>query len=199
MAGVNKYDVKQLILERDNIDKELGHLHHTLKTLDVDMETPLVDAEGFPRSDLDLPAIRLTRKNIIALTNDRKALTDEIEKALGELHQKTPGLSGTAKPTEPAVRRPTNRAFLLVENVVYNSPAYHAGLAEGDKVVQFDKIHALNFEGLRQISEVVTGLVGKELHITVLRKIKVHRLIALPGPWDGVGIFGARLQVYNED
>ncbi|CAD5229239.1 unnamed protein product [Bursaphelenchus okinawaensis] len=197
MSEINRAKVKELITKRDEIDKELGSLNHVLKSFDVDMETPLVDAEGFPKNDLDIPAIRLTRKSIIALTNDRKALTDEIEKALGELHQADH--SKTPASAQPVVRRPTNKAFLEVENVVYGSPAYQAGLAEGDKVIQFDAIHALNFEGLKQISEVVTSLVAKELHITVLRKIKVHRLVAHPGPWEGVGIFGARLQVYKED
>lgn len=38
------------------------------------MDTPLVDAEGFPRSDIDVWAVRHARVKIIELKNDLKLL-----------------------------------------------------------------------------------------------------------------------------
>ena len=38
----------------------------------VGMSEPLVDAEGFPRNDVDLVAIRTARQRVIRLRNDHK-------------------------------------------------------------------------------------------------------------------------------
>lgn len=68
------------------------------------------------------------------MTNDRKTLNEELDKALEELHQKEGGAHGEEGSSEQKpgqlplnpFRRPTNEVFLVVENVVYGSPAYHA-------------------------------------------------------------------------
>lgn len=46
------------------------------------MESPLVDADGFPRNDIDVYQVRHARHQIINLQNDLKALLKEIEKGL---------------------------------------------------------------------------------------------------------------------
>lgn len=58
----------------------------------IDMKEPLIDAEGFPRADIDVYAVRNARVNIIRSNNDRQALTDRIEKALHELHATVSGV-----------------------------------------------------------------------------------------------------------
>lgn len=42
--------------------------------------------QGFPRSALDLPAVRSARHQLACLTNDHKALTREIETSMHALH-----------------------------------------------------------------------------------------------------------------
>jgi len=71
------------------IESEIAAL---LSTLDseggVGMSEPLVDAEGFPRNDVDLVVIRQARQRVICLRNDHKALMKEIEAELVCIHQR---------------------------------------------------------------------------------------------------------------
>lgn len=46
------------------------------------MRDPLVDADGFPRNDIDVYQVRHARHQIINLQNDLKSLLKEIEKGL---------------------------------------------------------------------------------------------------------------------
>lgn len=48
----------------------------------VSMEEPLVDAQHFPRNDVDVYEIRLLRVRIIYTRNDLRATMDRIEKGL---------------------------------------------------------------------------------------------------------------------
>ncbi|KAM0843484.1 hypothetical protein ACQ4PT_057670 [Festuca glaucescens] len=62
----------------------------------------LVDAEGFPRADIDIPAVIAQRRKLGELRNDHRDITNKIEKNLEALHstkltrneQSTPRSSG---------------------------------------------------------------------------------------------------------
>ena len=149
------------------------------------METPLVDAEGFPRADLDIMSIRKARNSIACafrdpklpdfiiicsfsgLTNDRKSLTEEIEKLLLELHEeeRANAMDADNAPThaDSGVHRTTNRPFLKVESALYGSPAYDGGLVADDLVVQCGPIHGNNFEGLDKLSATISEHIGVRL------------------------------------
>ncbi|KAI6244179.1 hypothetical protein M3Y99_00090400 [Aphelenchoides fujianensis] len=151
---MTKEKLKGLVAERDAIDGQLAELDELLKSHNVDMESPLVDAEGFPD--------RIARHR---LRNDRKKLTDEIEELLDRAARirslgRRP-LARRSKPEAPAVHRTSNRPFLKVENVVYGSPAFHAGLKAEDLIVQFGPFHADNFGGLQKLAEMIKEHVGK--------------------------------------
>ena len=50
------------------------------------MNGPIIDAEGFPRNDIDVYEVRRARQMIICLQNDHKGLMNEIEELLHQLH-----------------------------------------------------------------------------------------------------------------
>ena len=52
----------------------------------VAINDALVDAEGFPRNDVDVRTVRIARQQILCLQNDLKDLMKEIEKGLEEIH-----------------------------------------------------------------------------------------------------------------
>lgn len=52
----------------------------------VAINDELVDAEGFPRNDVDVRTVRIARQQILCLQNDLKDLMKEIEKGLEEIH-----------------------------------------------------------------------------------------------------------------
>jgi len=60
-------DVRAAMEERAAIEAELSGLEAELKTHgNVGMNAPLVDAEGFPRSDIDVYRVRVIRNRIIS-------------------------------------------------------------------------------------------------------------------------------------
>lgn len=66
------------------------------------MTEPLVDSDGFPRADIDVHAVRISRSELKKLENDHKVMMMRIEKALHVIHAATPASSERA------------RAYLLV-------------------------------------------------------------------------------------
>uniref|UniRef100_A0A914P315 Nas2 N-terminal domain-containing protein n=1 Tax=Panagrolaimus davidi TaxID=227884 RepID=A0A914P315_9BILA len=85
----NLQETKDLIAKRDDIDKEIEEHTATLNANSVDMKALLVDAQDFPRNDIDIYAVRDARVNIIRLTNDRDQLTKQIEEKIGKIHTET--------------------------------------------------------------------------------------------------------------
>ncbi|WKY07743.1 hypothetical protein Q1695_007314 [Nippostrongylus brasiliensis] len=81
-----KEEAKRLIAKRDKLDAEIEENLEILRKNDSTMDSPLVDNEGFPFSHIDVYSVRQARHRIICLRNDRKALTDEIERAIQQTH-----------------------------------------------------------------------------------------------------------------
>ena len=74
---------KQLISQKDTLEAELNTQLSILSANNCTMTSPLVDADGFPRSDIDVWAVRHARVRIIELRND-------LERVRGELGRGTP-------------------------------------------------------------------------------------------------------------
>jgi hypothetical protein len=53
-----------------------------LRSHNVDARTPLIDAQGFPRADIDLLAVRAARQRLAELRNDRSAVERELAAAV---------------------------------------------------------------------------------------------------------------------
>lgn len=83
--------------ERNAISAEIALAKEQLGPVGTD--APLVDAEGFPRADVDLLAVRTLRQRVVVLTNDYKAKQREIDTLLQQLHALGPAAFVAAKPT----------------------------------------------------------------------------------------------------
>lgn len=106
----------------------------------MDMNTPLVDTDGFPNALIDVITVRKIRNSIICLFilyiyvikkflglgNDRKKLLSEMSEALLELHQST-SVHTTASldnnNVTKSVHRTSNNPFAKIDYVESNSPA----------------------------------------------------------------------------
>ncbi|KAH7728025.1 putative 26S proteasome non-ATPase regulatory subunit 9 [Aphelenchoides avenae] len=184
---------KQLMDERDEIDRKIEEHEETLKANGVDMNSPLVDAEGYPIASIDTYAVRAARNQIICLRNDRKTLTDRIEQVLVEIHnekKETAMDTDQPKQEQPLVHRTSNDPFVKIKEVMPNSPAHKAMLQADDVIVQFGPLHAGNFGKFEQLSDVVKASINQEIAVTVLRQYRVHRLKVVPGKWSGNGVLG---------
>jgi 26S proteasome non-ATPase regulatory subunit 9 len=73
---------RALIAKKEAIELEISANFSVLKANDAKMHGPLVDHEGFPRSDIDVWAVRTARVRIIELNNDLDRVMGEIAIAL---------------------------------------------------------------------------------------------------------------------
>lgn len=122
----------------------------------------MVDADGFPRADIDIPAVRSQRQRLAVLKTDYKALTSEIEALVKEVlavpeneagahdslqvsHEPRPlvqtGISQNHQndanmSSQPATRPP----FAIIDEVSSGSPAEEAGIRVDDRVIAFGAV-----------------------------------------------------------
>nr|XP_055050517.1 26S proteasome non-ATPase regulatory subunit 9 [Misgurnus anguillicaudatus] len=195
--SVTEDDIRLLMKRKDEIEEQIKAYYDMLHDAGVDMHTPLVDVEGFPRADVDLNVVLTSRHNISCLQNDHKAVMMEIEKALHALHAKVrvrpekDNVKTQTESTEPVVSMPS--PFALVDTVTRGSPAFQAGLQVGDEVLEFGSINTQNFRNLHDIASVVQHSEGKSLRVGVIRNGQEIHLDLTPQQWSGRGLLGCNL------
>ncbi|NXO29906.1 PSMD9 ATPase, partial [Cisticola juncidis] len=163
----------------------------------VGMHEPLVDAEGFPRADIDLYQVRTARHNIICLQNDHKAVMKEVEEALHKLHAREKEKQAKDEAEALAEARSQNQslpqAFAKVNAVTPGSPASVSGLQVDDEIVEFGSVNANNFQNLQNIATVVQHSEGRPLSVTVIRGGRRVHVGLTPKRWAGKGLLGCNI------
>lgn len=170
--------LQQLITRKDNLEEELKALGSVLDRHKVTMQSSLTTFDGFPRADIDVAQVRVTRARIIHLRNDWKELMDRIEKALHEHHaniqeedaknpQPDPSSVPASTVSPPAA---PETPFARVNTVEPGSPANEAGLKAGDLIRRFGDAIWSNHERLRKVGEVVQQNTGRPILVRVSRK-----------------------------
>ena len=188
----------QLDHDRSKMEEELKEMLDVLKGQGVGMEEALVDAEGYPRNDIDVYQIRHARNRIICLRNDLKDIMAKIEAGMHGLHEKsrTEG-NGTNCAENVSVPPP---CFAIIDIVTPGSPAQEDGLRVGDRVAEFGNVNADNFGALSDVGKEVQRRKGQTVHVKVVRKkaedsddveVKVVRLV--PREWSGRGLLGCNI------
>jgi len=181
---------------KQQIEGQLSVLFEVLKSkYNVEMDTPLVTQDGFPRNDIDIVGIRLIRIRILRLRNDNKRLLQLLEERLIQQFS-----GATSAPGEQAGRSGSGSGpvytvpFAVVKQVVVGGPAHEAGLREGDRIVLFDNdIHAGNNDKLAALAPRVQGKLNQKIPVEVLRGTGKLVLDLVPAKWTGQGVLGCRL------
>ncbi|KAM0446900.1 hypothetical protein ACHAO4_009051 [Trichoderma viride] len=196
----------ELQRKKDDLEAELKALGSVLDSHGVDMETPLLTRDGFPRADLDIAQIRTTRARIIRLRNDYKNLMGVIEKYLhehfanlqeGDAAPSTAGDEFRILPDSQSEQ--LDEPFAKVNSVAPNSPAQQAGLQAGDEIRNFGYVNRSNHDGLKKVAECVQGNEGGNVFIKVSRPDGVARrqelrLTLTPRKdWGGRGMLGCHI------
>ncbi|KAI1609442.1 26S proteasome non-ATPase regulatory subunit 9 [Exophiala viscosa] len=199
----------QLINRKDDLEEELKALGSVLDSHGVNMQTGLTTFDGFPRSDIDVAQVRVTRARIITLRNDWKNLMDRIEKGLHEHHAKNQASEALKASTSqsqsvsmPATVRTApsvpETPFAKVNSVEPGSPANEAGLKAGDLIKRFGDAIWSNHERLRKVGEVVGQNLGRPIPVKISRGIGSDaqeldlRLTPRQG-WGGRGTLGCHI------
>lgn len=133
------------------------------------MDSPLLDAEGYPLNTIDVYAVRHARHDLICLRfllfdyflsmlnflfcrNDRAALT---EKIVVEMENENKEVSGqTATSEEKPVHRTSNEPFVKISSVVELSPADIGGFRKDDLIIQYGNLHHGNFNDMQEVAQI---------------------------------------------
>eukprot|EP00698_Gefionella_okellyi_P003892 TRINITY_DN13606_c0_g1_i1.p1 TRINITY_DN13606_c0_g1~~TRINITY_DN13606_c0_g1_i1.p1 ORF type:complete len:237 (-),score=39.32 TRINITY_DN13606_c0_g1_i1:60-743(-) len=201
--SVTREAVRELIRKKDDLEEEMLAIESQLKaTGGVGVKNSLVDAEGFPRADIDVFAVRTLRNRLATLQTDHVALLKQIESGLGQVFgsgqaaKAVPAATETRVPAAAAApREPRLVPFATVNTVSDDSPAKAAGLFPADRVIQFGDVHAANHNKLQRVAEVVRGSINKPISVTVLRgaKAELVQVQLTPQTWSGQGLLGCHL------
>ncbi|EXJ92669.1 26S proteasome non-ATPase regulatory subunit 9 [Capronia epimyces CBS 606.96] len=200
--------LQQLISRKDDLEAELKALGAVLDSHGVTMDTSLTTFDGYPRSDIDVAQVRVTRARIIALRNDWKALMDKIEKGLHEHHAKYQASdayknslaqpqpeSAPSSSQTPAI---PETPFAKVSSVEPGSPANEAGLKAGDLIRRFGSVIWSNHERLRKVGEAVSQNLGRPILVKVARgngpqAQELDLRVTPRGNWGGRGTLGCHI------
>ncbi|XP_027432845.2 26S proteasome non-ATPase regulatory subunit 9 [Zalophus californianus] len=203
-GAVTVSDVQELIRRKEEIEAQIKANYDVLESQKgVGMNEPLVDCEGYPRSDVDLYQVRTARHNIVCLQNDHQAIMKQVEKALHQLHarDKEKQARDMAEAHREAMSRNQGQreglsppqAFAKVNGISPGSPASIAGLQVDDEILEFGSVNTQNFQSLHNIGSVVQHSEGKPLNVTVIRRGEKHQLRLVPTRWAGKGLLGCNI------
>ncbi|XP_011803891.1 PREDICTED: 26S proteasome non-ATPase regulatory subunit 9 isoform X1 [Colobus angolensis palliatus] len=203
-GAVTVSDVQELMRRKEEIEAQIKANYDVLESQKgIGMNEPLVDCEGYPRSDVDLYQVRTARHNIICLQNDHKAVMKQVEEALHQLHarDKEKQARDMAEAHKEAMNRKLDQsesqgppqAFAKVNSISPGSPASIAGLQVDDEIVEFGSVNTQNFQSLHNIGSVVQHSEGKPLSVTVIRSGEKHQLRLVPTRWAGKGLLGCNI------
>ncbi|KAJ3414566.1 26S proteasome non-ATPase regulatory subunit 9, partial [Chytridiales sp. JEL 0842] len=130
-----RVELELLSTRKKDLEREIDDLFEILNEAKVGLDDPLVDAEGYPRADVDVYSIRHVRSKLRQLQNDHKSLMKELEGCVQTIFSQA-NASRPANAPPPTGYLP----FALVNSVADNSPASTAGLCAGDKVLKFGNV-----------------------------------------------------------
>ncbi|KIY69327.1 proteasome 26S subunit [Cylindrobasidium torrendii FP15055 ss-10] len=191
-SSENPRDLARSLSEKKkNIETEIEAQITILKANgNSTMQTPLVDAEGFPRADIDIYAVRGARVKIIELRNDLAAVTNELSNVL----QMAFAPSATTVDEEP-----TEVPFAKVDGVSPGSPASEAGLQRDDLIVKFGSISASTVgSSLQGVAQVVAEYENRGVVLKIMREQKPIFFTLTPRKgWGGRGMLGCHIVPYK--
>ncbi|KIW11264.1 hypothetical protein PV08_10564 [Exophiala spinifera] len=206
--------LQQLIARKDDLEAELKALGAVLDSHGVTMQTSLTTFDGYPRSDIDVAQVRVTRARIITLRNDWKDLMDRIEKGLHKHHaeyqasddyknsllqpeeqQATPQATSSQPQQSSSV---PETPFAKVNSVEPGSPAHEAGLKAGDLIRKFGSAIWSNHERLRKVGEVVGQNLNRPIPVKVSRGVgadaqELELRLTPRQNWGGRGTLGCHI------
>lgn len=178
------------------------------------MTAPLVDAEDYPRGDIDLYKIRTARQRISCLQNDLNELVKEITAGLEQHFSELKVAEGDAKPakedrpkspeTVPTPAPITKESFAIVDAVTNGSPSYESGLREMDELIEFGTLNAKNFQTLQQFADIAQHKLNQRVSVVVKRKrdngqSAVETIQLVPKKWSGKGYLGIVVRPINKN
>ncbi|XP_027904682.1 26S proteasome non-ATPase regulatory subunit 9 isoform X2 [Vigna unguiculata] len=178
----------------------------------------LVDSEGFPRSDIDIPVVRAERHRLAELRNDHKEITEKINQNIQILHSARLESNDDGSETQTSSTTDTvalmtsqnvlmrhspnsmdvdvliSRPFAMVDEIADASPAVEDGLQLGDQILKFGDVEAGD-NLLQRLSSEAQSNMGRAVPVVIVRQGIVINLTVTPRSWQGRGLLGCHFRI----
>ncbi|OMO90878.1 hypothetical protein COLO4_18808 [Corchorus olitorius] len=226
MVGANlKSETIKLMDKRSGMETEMNAIIEQLcQPGGPGLSGNLVDSEGFPRADIDIPVVRAQRHRLAELKNDHQEITEKINVNIQILHSSrlatTPKDSGShggstnqnasdigaaasaslqnlvlkGSPSASDVDMISSIPFAMVDEIADASPAAEDGLQLGDQIVQFGNVKAGD-NLLQKLSSEAQMNQGQPVPVIVMRQGALVDLTVTPRTWQGRGLLGCHFRI----
>ncbi|KAJ4827594.1 hypothetical protein Tsubulata_036319 [Turnera subulata] len=226
MVAANlKAETMKLMEKRTAIETEMNSIIETLcQPGGPGLSGNLVDSEGFPRADIDIPVVRAQRHRLAELRNDHKEITGKIDNNIQVLHSarlaprtSSPNDSGNdqnlstdktiaSASSQDGVLRDSTKPmevdfvasipFAVVDEIADASPTAEDGLQLGDQVVKFGGVEYEVGENLLQkLASEAQANQGRPVPMVVMRQGAPLNLMVTPRAWQGRGLLGCSFRI----
>lgn len=114
----------------------------------------LVDSEGFPRSDIDIPVVRAERHRLSELRNDHREITEKIDQNLQILHSAR--LASRSSPPKESVQgnnEESSNQNSPVVSAVPSASSYNVVLRDSPSAMDVDVIASIPFVMVDEIAD----------------------------------------------
>jgi 26S proteasome non-ATPase regulatory subunit 9 len=166
-----------------------------------------IDDEGFPYDETELIIeTKLQRQRHAMLQNDHRDTLARIQRAMpaafGVVATDAPAAATNGASSSAAATASSLVPFARVDAVTSNSPADHAGLKVGDRVLRFGRVNstrATGQEALVAVRDIVAASENARISVVVERDAAdgappgMHVVGLVPRRWSGQGLLGCLL------
>ncbi|RYG98538.1 hypothetical protein EON65_51320 [archaeon] len=192
-----RQSLNTLIAQRELLEVEADAIHSELTSPGPNGEPPagikdpLVDAEDFPRNDIDIYNVKRKRLRLSGINFEHKEMMKQIEALVHQMHSlesdsATPSQvegainNNQAKQAGPGTVFTTaevllQRPIAKLDEILEGSPAAEAGIHDGDFLMKFGNITSVAADALPSIAKLVGVSVSKPIAIIVKRGEEVRR------------------------
>ncbi|XVF35560.1 hypothetical protein REPUB_Repub18cG0156200 [Reevesia pubescens] len=223
MVGANlKSETMKLMEKRSGMEAEMNAMIEQLcQPGGPGLSGNLVDFEGLPRTDIDIPVVRSQRQRLAELKKDHEEITEKINVNIQVLHSSR--LTSTSKdsgvetnqnasvvtagasvflqnlvlrdsPNANDVDMISSVPFAMVDEITDSSSAAEDGLQLGDQIVKFGNVKAGDNLLQRLASEAQVNL-GHAIPVIIMRQVAMLNLMVTPRTWQGRGLLGCHFRI----
>ena len=205
--------LNSLLAQREALEMEADAIGHELKSPGpsgedpAGLKDPLVDAEGFPRGDIDIFRVRTQRHRLAEINTDYRALMKDIDEETKRVHALKAANPETRTSDDDfqiraaaSASRNTNvnydtlEAIAILDEILDNSPSCEAGIMDGDILLAFGAVNSTTQQDpMNAIPNEVKNNIGKSITLIVKRENKIEEKYLTPKVWEGRGLLGCHL------
>lgn len=156
------------------------------------LQGPLIDSEGFPRHDVDIPHVLSLRKRLREINFDYTNVMKKIENLLPLIYQENMIVFDQTPPVEEG-NKTSMVPFARIDEVLPKSPAAIGGIQYNDLIIKFGAIDLHSKNPFGEISDLVRNSLNKRISLVVQRGQTFLTLSISPSIWEGRGVLGCHL------